>query len=265
MRKTNWFILPAFIVFMLGLGSFVSAKITDDPIIFDPDQPLIGDRCTEGKVKYQPKDSCDFTTNTCCNDGSWSGPDGKCCEGSKPSPATQSCTTGGRAGTQTATYSCNHDTGNWDRGSWGTCTASPECTPGETTTQGCPTYGNSFTGIKPKEKTCGNNGFWQGCQCPASTGNGYHAGKPYCEGTIRTAQSNLRVDEADDSCWYGIWSDTMCSGICCCAGATPFLDSAGNASCRRGSHGYDPACVCQTPRQIQESGYDSGFGENNNW
>lgn len=266
MKRINWLVLPTFAVFMFGVCSVVYAipSILPDLDIIDGDLPLPHSKCTAGKEEYKADSGCDYQTRTCCSDGTWSGWDGKCCNGTKPI-TFQTCTkTNGVQGTQTRTVTCDKTTGEWSEGEWSTCTGQ-DCTPGETSTEGCSRYGNSYIGYKYKEKTCGSTGYWGACQCPASTGNGQIYGKPYCEGTPRTAQSNLRVDEADDSCWHGIWSDTMCSGICCCAGATPYLDSAGNPGCRKGSHGYESACVCQTPRQIQESGSGFGFGENNNW
>ena len=76
--------------------------------------------------------------------------------------------------------------------------------------------------------------------------------------------TNLQVGELDDSCYHGIWSDTTCSGICCCAGATPSTDSAGNPQCKKNNR-IDAACVCQTPYQIGEQGYGFGNDDPDNW
>ena len=214
--------------------------------------------CTPGELRYKAQDGCDYDTETCCNDRTWSGYSKKCCNEEKPK-TTQNCTKpNGVQGTQTRTVSCDKNTGEWNVSGWTTCSGQ-DCTPGQTSTEGCPKYGNNYTGKKPKEKTCSSSGYWGSCQCPASTGNGIHNGKPYCEGTQRTV-SHLEVGQADDSCWHGIWSDTMCSGICCCAEATPYLDSSGIPGCKKGRNNYEAACSCQTPWQMQANGYNVGNG-----
>ena len=41
------------------------------------------------------------------------------------------------------------------------------------------------------------------------------------------------------NCWHGIWSDTTCSGICCCKGDTPKLMSNGSPGCWGKEHTGD--------------------------
>ena len=220
MKKINLLILPTFFVFMVGLGSLAYARL---PLV-DPDtgsdKPFIGNKlCTSGELEYKAVDGCDFTTNTCCDNGEWSGPDGKCCSGTKL-PATQSCTKNGKTGTQKALYTCNHDTGEWVRGGWDDCVIDTECTPGETTTEGCP----QLSAWSTKEKTCGNDGFWEDCKCPASMNPGYGpGGLPYCHGTLHT---NMQ-QSGRSGCLNGYWVEETCSGTCCCSGDTPYLMSDG--------------------------------------
>lgn len=235
MKKINWLVFPIFFVFMLGLSNSAFA------VVF----------CTAGQKQYQIS-GCSQQTNTCCSFSQggpgWSGWGGQCCTSTKPA-TFQSCTTNGTTGSQTRTVTCNFTTGSWSTGSWGSCL----CSSGATTTSGCSTYASG----KYKVKTCSASGYWSSCQCPESTGNGKINGKPYCEGTPREAPVNLKVDELDNSCWHGIWSDTKCTGICCCAGHTPSLDSYGNPQCKKNNR-IQGACVCQTPAQIGESGGGSG-------
>ena len=252
-----------------GLDYDLSCWVIDDPLIsiddtiIDGDDPFIG-VCTVGKEQFKADGSCGFQTQTCCSDKTWSGWGKKCCNGEKPI-TFQTCTkTNGVQGTQTRTVSCDKTTGNWTEGDWGTCTG-PDCTPGETSTEGCSRYGNSYTGYKYKEKTCGSNGYWESCRCPASSGNGQIYGKPYCQGTPRTAPANLKVDELDDSCYHGIWSDTTCTGICCCGGDTPYTDASGNPGCKDKRGHFTGACVCQTPYQIGEQGHGFGDDDPDNW
>lgn len=235
------------LVFILGICSSAYA-IVDNPILLEG--------CTAGDKKYQIS-GCGDQTSTCCSRtqggdfrGSWTPFGGACCTGTKPA-TSQSCTTGGRSGTQTRTVTCNMSTGSWSTGSWGTCSASSECTSGQTSTSGCGQYYITISKKGYKEKTCSSSGFWGTCQCPASTGNGYHSGKPYCQGTMRP-RPDLQVDGYDDSCWHGIWSDTSCSGICCCAGHTPYLQSGTGSfpGCKDSRGRIQAACVCQTPAQI---------------
>ena len=263
MKRINWLVLPTFAVFMFGVCSFVYAipSILPDLDIIDGDLPLPRSECSAGKEEYKAGSGCDYQTRTCCSDGTWSGWDGKCCTGTKPI-TFQTCTkTNGVQGTQTRSVSCDKTTGNWTEGDWSTCTG-PDCTPGETSTEGCSRYGNSYTGYKYKEKTCSSSGYWGTCECPAST---KPTGLPYCEGMPRTAPANLKVDEPDNSCYHGIWSDTTCRGICCCAGHTPYTDASGTPGCKDKRGRITGACVCQTPAQIGEQGHGFGDDDPDNW
>jgi len=236
----------------------------DDPLEYNDDLYNDGDLplphgCTPGKERYNATD-CSFNTDTCCNDRTWSGYGKKCCNDTKPA-TSQTCTkTNGVEGTQTRTVSCDKNTGNWNVGDWTTCSGQ-DCTPGQTSTQGCSTYRYGT-----KEKTCRETGYWGGCQCPTSTGNGMHDGRYYCQGT-QTVEMEMRElgEPHNGSCWHGIWSDTTCSGICCCKGDTPKLMNDGSPGCWGKSRGitggdllgddriqtWQDPCTCVTAEEME--------------
>ena len=207
-------------------------------LIIDPIDPIV-EECTSGQTQYKPSGTCGTSSRTCCSSGSWSGWDAACpktCDGIKPI-TYQTCTaSNGKSGTQTRTVTCNTSTGKWTTGSWGTCTA-PDCTSGETKT--CPSNSNQVL-------KCTSSGTWStSCSC-ANPGNG----KVYCQGmAITVAQAS--------TCYHGIWSDTTCTGICCCSGDTPKLMSNGTPGCYglndNGISMWKYACVCQTASQIREN------------
>ena len=222
----------------------VSACMTIFPI--DPDRPIIGpidpivEECTSGQTQYKPSGTCGTSSRTCCSSGSWSDWDAACpktCSSSTKPTTYQTCTaSNGKSGTQTRTVTCDTSTGTWTTGSWGTCTA-PDCTSGETKT--CPSNSNQVL-------KCTSSGTWStSCSCE-NPGNG----KVYCQGmAITVAQSS--------TCYHGIWSDTTCTGICCCSGDTPKLMSNGTPGCYglndNGISMWKSACVCQTASQIREN------------